>query len=1061
MSEERRIVTVLFADVTGSTAMGEEMDPEEVRSLLGRYYEIAKTVVAEHGGTLEKFIGDAVMAVFGLPTAHGDDAERAVAAALALRDGVRGDDRLGSRLAVRFGVATGEVVAARDPSAGDFLVTGDAVNVAARLQQAAEPWQVLVTERTAHAAGSRFEFGPGQPVEAKGKAAPIPAQEALRHRERPSRLPARTPLVGRAADLEQVQLVARRAFSEKRPSLVSLIAPAGTGKTRLLEEFLDWLPSYSGGATVATAQCLPYGQQMTYWPMRQVLFTLVGVNEDAQPADLRIAIRAWLAAVGADPAGADLLAATIGMGEVEALDRGQLFGAWREAIEAASREAPVVIVFEDLHWSSDSLLDLVEFLMQPRGEAPILMIALTRPELLDRRPAWGGGRRNHLAMSLEPLSDDAVAELVRHLLETDSPELVARVVERSEGNPFYAGELVRSAIEQGSIDKLPDTVQATVLARLDLLPARERRVLQLGSVFGRSFRLPGLAALEPDFSDFDEVVERLAMRDLVRPADADRYVFRHILIREVAYGTLPRVERARLHAAAADWLARRSEGREQAVAEIIALHFREAAQIASATEPAAAETARLREQAVLWLERALEAAAAVEAHPEAVRHARAALELAGPESLPRLHERIGDMLGGDAGSDAYLTALELYRAGGAPPGEQLRVLGSRLMVVTRMQGSVANRMSEEEMAVLRATGAALAAQTDDRSAIARFLAADAFYPFWRRGKIDRSDLEAADRSAETALRIAEEIDDPNLVSAALDAQGGLATVREDWPRVIDLARRRVEFKDRLSLYERIDAYSMVAWASSLLGELDEADRVSATALSLVRPGQVPASVLHTLSWRIYALGLLGSWDEVLRVAQRAIAVWVETGRLAAGYALRGFLTGLDVARARRDRAALESLGSVMDEIINRYPPDHYHRALAGYGRGDARLSISSADSDQWRRIDLFERSLNLLCDHGREEDAGAVAALLAMAVGRYPLLEAVCRRANGLRERDAGQLREAEAIWLRVGAVPYVARARHEIGRLFGDAEALAAGRRDLERLGDVDYLDRFDPDRG
>ena len=366
-----------------------------------------------------------------------------------------------------------------------------------------------------------------------------------------------------------------------------------------------------------------------------------------------------------------------------------------------------------------------------------------------------------------------------------------------------------SAIEQGSIDKLPDTVQATVLARLDLLPARERRVLQLGSVFGRSFRLPGLAALEPDFSDFDEVVERLAMRDLVRPADADRYVFRHILIREVAYGTLPRVERARLHAAAADWLARRSEGREQAVAEIIALHFREAAQIASATAPAAAETARLREQAVLWLERALEAAATVEAHPEAVRHARAALELAGPESLARLHERIGDMLGGDAGSDAYLTALELYRAAGAPPGEQLRVLGSRLMMVTRMQGSVANRMSEEEMAVLRATGAALAEQTDDRSAIARFLAADAFYPFWDRGKIDRSDLEAADRSAETALRIAEEIDDPNLVSAALDAQGGLATVREDWPRVIDLARRRVDFKERLSLYERIDAYSMV------------------------------------------------------------------------------------------------------------------------------------------------------------------------------------------------------------------------------------------------------------
>jgi class 3 adenylate cyclase len=720
VSEERRIVTVLFADVTGSTAMGEEMDPEEVRALLGRYYENAKGVIAEHGGTLEKFIGDAVMAVFGLPAAHGDDAERAVAAALALRDRVRADERLRDRLAVRFGLSTGEVVAARDPSAGDFLVTGDTVNVAARLQQAAEPWQVLVTERTAHAAAAGFEFGGELAVEAKGKSAPIPAQEVIRRREKPARLPARPPLVGRDADLEQLQLVAKRAFSERRPSLVSLIAPAGTGKTRLLEEFLGWLDGFRPDAVVATAQCLPYGQQMTYWPMRQVLFTLTGVSEDAQPAELLDAIGTWLKSVAADPAGAELLAATIGMAETEAPDRGELFAAWREAIEAASRAAPLVVVFEDLHWSSDSLLDLVEYLMQPRGEAPILLIALTRPELLDRRPAWGGGRRNHLAVSLEPLSDGAVAELVRHLLESESPELVAKVVQRSEGNPFYAGELVRSAIEQGSIEKLPDTVQATVLARLDLLPPRERRALQLGSVYGRSFRLPGIAALEVGFDDSNELVERLAMRDLVRPADADRYTFRHILIREVAYGTLPRTERARLHAAAADWLASRAEGREQAVAEIVALHYREAAVIASGTDPDSTETARLRNDAVAWLERALDSAAAVEASPEAVRHARAALELARPEQMPRLYERLGDLLGGDAGSDSYIKALELYEAAGAPPADRLRVLAGRLMAVTRMQGSVANRMTDEEMGALRAAGEALASQTDDHATLARW-----------------------------------------------------------------------------------------------------------------------------------------------------------------------------------------------------------------------------------------------------------------------------------------------------------------------------------------------------
>jgi class 3 adenylate cyclase len=1057
VSEERRIVTVLFADVTGSTAMGEEMDPEEVRALLGRYYEIAKRVIAEHGGTLEKFIGDAVMAVFGLPTAHGDDAERAVAAALALRAGARSDQRLETRLAVRFGVATGEVVAARDPSAGDFLITGDTVNVAARLQQAAEPWQVLVTERTAHAAAGGFEFGAELPVAAKGKAAPILAREVLRRREKSARLPARPPLVGRDADVEQLQLVAKRAFAERRPSLVSLIAPAGTGKTRLLEEFLEWLEGFRPETIVATAQCLPYGQQLTYWPMRQVLFTLTGVTEDASPAELLEATRGWLAKAGADPADAELLAATIGMAEREAPDRGRLFGAWREAIEAASRVAPVVVVFEDLHWSSDSLLDLVEYLMQPRGEAPILLIVLTRPELLDRRPAWGGGRRNHLALSLEPLSDGAVAELVRHLLETESPELVATVVERSEGNPFYAGELVRSALERGSIEKLPDTVQATVLARLDLLPARERRALQLGSVFGRSFRLPGIAALEAGLDDAEDLVERLALRDLVRPADADRYTFRHILIREVAYGTLPRVERARLHAAAAGWLASHAAGREQAVAEIIALHYREAAVIASTTDPDSEETGRLRDEAVAWLERALNAAAAVEASPEAVRHARSALELARPEQMPWLQERIGDLLGGDAGSDSYIKALELYEAAGAPAADRLRVLAGRLMAVTRMQGSVANRMSDEEMAALRAKGEALAAQTDDRAALARFRAADAFYPFWLLSDATPAELATADSSAELAFQMAAEIDDANLMSAALDAQGGIGTAKENWLRVRELAYRRLEFQDRLSLYERVDAYSMVAWSSCLIGELQEAVRMSAAGVALVRPGQAPAPVLHALAWRIYALTLVGDWDEVLRVAARSVAVWGETGHIAAGYALRGLLAALDVARARRDEDALDSLGEVTDAIIRRYPSDHRYRGMEGYGRGAGNLRLEIEQLQTRSATELYERFLSYCSDLGLFQTQELVDALLATSSRGYPLLEAQCRRANGLRDRDVEQLRQAEAIWVRVGALPYAARARHEIGRLSGDRQSLEAGRRDLERLGDVDYLDRFD----
>ena len=291
MTDERRLVTVLFADVAGSTALGDSLDPEDLRALLSRYYAIAKEVVTAHGGTVEKFIGDAVMAVFGLPQAHGDDAARAIAAALELRDRVRSDTRLGDRLPIRLGVNTGEVVASRADEGSDFLVTGDAVNVAARLEQAAGQWSVLVGERTMRAARGQFRFGPQQTVEAKGKPGGVSGSEALGPARGSS---ARTPLFGRQSDLEQLSLVARRAFTEKRPYLVSVIAPPGTGKTRLLEEFLGGLGEIDANAHVAIAQCLPYGQQLTYWPLRAVLFRIVGLSEEATTDEIRSTVAAWL-----------------------------------------------------------------------------------------------------------------------------------------------------------------------------------------------------------------------------------------------------------------------------------------------------------------------------------------------------------------------------------------------------------------------------------------------------------------------------------------------------------------------------------------------------------------------------------------------------------------------------------------------------------------------------------------------------------------------------------------------------------------------------------------------
>ena len=1061
-TEERRIVTVLFADMAGSTELGEELDPEEMRRLLSRYYTVARETVAQHGGTVEKFIGDAVMAVFGLPSAHGDDPERAVAAALAMRDRIRADERLSGRLAIRFGVSTGEVVASRDQSAGDFLITGDATNVAARLQQAAEPWSILVSDRTFRAAIDAFEFGDEMRVAAKGKTVPVSAREVLGPRKAIRRKRPTLPLVGRENDLAQLQLVARRAIGERRPSMVSVIAPAGTGKTRLVEEFLDWLPSLAPSAVVATAQCLPYGQQLTYWPMRQVLFTLTGASDEATPAQVREAIGHWLRGLGAENAERDttLLAATIGEAGTEGVDRDLLFAAWRSALEAAARRTPVVIVFEDLHWSSDSLLDLAEFVMQPRGEAPVLMVVLARPELLDRRPAWGGGRLNHLAIALEPLGDTAIADLVRHLLDTEAPDVIKLVSERSEGNPFYAGELVRSYLEHGSLERLPDTVQATVLARLDLLPPMERRVLQLGSVFGRAFRAAGVGALEPGLApEAGRLCENLADRDLVRASDGDRFAFRHILIQEVAYSTLPRSERARLHGAAARWVESTSEGREVAVAEILAFHHREAAVLSAALEPASEATAAARASAGQWLLKAAEVAAAAGATPEAVRHIRGALDFVDPSQRASLHERIGDMTGGDSGLEEYRLALELYETGHAPVDDQIRALAGMLMVTTRWSGSVGDRPSEVWMDDLRARGRRLLAQASDPRSIGRFLAADAFFPFWIQNLREPTSEELAQSKLDSnrALRIANDLDDSDLASLALDAIGGAATAFFDWPGARETARRRREFESRLGLYERLDAYSMIAWMSYLMGDLATADRDSAEMAARLLPGQAPYPALHLFAWRALTLYTLGRWDEAVASFWRAIESWHDAGKLAAGYGLRGFSVGLDIGRARGDSRLIGAATDAMESVVMRFPVGHNNRVWVSYIRGESGLTSTDPYLVSRYPFEGSERRVCLACDGREQLPTEILEAGLEKAVDvRVPLLEAQIRRARALAFRDPMEMTRALAIWDRIGALPHQGRARAELGLLNGDEAETNAGLTILKKLGDVNYVDRF-----
>ncbi len=1077
MAEERRLVTVLFADVAGSTALGETLDPEDVRALLARFYTIAREVINAYGGTLEKFIGDSVMAVFGLPQAYGDDPQRALRAALALRDRARSDVKLGTNLPIRIGVNTGEVVASRDPSATDFLVTGDPVNVAARLQQAAEPWGILCGERTAHAAPG-FDFGTALRIDAKGKTTPITALPLMSAKTMPALR--RVPLVGRDADIAQLELVARRMVQERRPFLVSLIAPAGIGKTRLVEEFLDRLPIVAPHATMAIAQCIPYGQRLTYWPLRGVFFRFIGIAEDSQPAVIRETVRSWVRQAGIEAAErvADLLSATVGVGEVEGVDRDSLFGAWRAMIEAAAKRNPLVLIFEDLHWSSDSLLDLFEFVMQPRGDSAVLMIALARPELLDRRPSWGGGRQNYVALALEPLTDDAGATLVSYLLPQASPSIVSKVVTRAEGNPFYAGEIVRSIMERVSsldneaavadaLDRLPDTIQATVLARLDLLGSDARRVLQLGAVFGRTFRTPGIAALAPNLaSALPDLLGRLLDKDLIRAMDADRFAFRHILIREVAYRTLPRSDRVHLHADAGQWLASRAAGRDESLAELIAYHYREAASLAQAVDIPDGDRAELKSKAVEWLRRAADMATAGAASMEAVRHLSAAIELAPRDKLPELYEALGDVFpSGDPAVAAYGKALALCREFTRPADQELRVLAGLLTVYTRWQSTVSQRPTLDEVLKLRQDGRSLVARARDQRAVARFLVANSFYSYWLAPGATVADVAEAEADGKQGLVLAERLDDPLLMSAALDGLGSIAQQRGSWVEARKIAQTRLRFQDRLDLMERLDAHSMVAWASAVLGDLLEADRVTAAAMELVLPGQTPVFALHPTSWRTYTLALLGRWDEALSAAERCWQQWIEAGRGPAGPALLCFLAALDVARAREEPELIARYTEVADVISRTHDPTSPFARMRPYVVPDVQ-QLESQVVRSFAEIPvsfsfIIERAIALCVDRGYLSDIGISRALAEhAALHQMRILEAQARRALGLGQSDPTELTRALHLFQEAEAAPYVARVLCERGILTGNDADLTAGVRTLEELGDLDHLAQLEKAR-
>jgi class 3 adenylate cyclase/tetratricopeptide (TPR) repeat protein len=560
--EQRKTVTVLFCDVAGSTALGERLDPEALRLVLARYFEQMKAIVEYHGGTVEKFIGDAVMAVFGVPVLHEDDALRALRAAVEMRDalpalGIQG----------RIGVTTGEVVTGTE----ERLATGDAVNVAARLEQAAEPGEILIGEETYRLTRDAALVDALEPRALKGKTEPVAAYRlaSVQGEEGFARNTSGT-MVGRAREQRQLTSVWERATSERACQLFTVLGAAGVGKSRLAAEFVASLD-----VLVVRGRCLPYGEGITYWPVVEVLKHL-------PDADV-------------DPVAAETLRALLGNHRLVTSSE-EIAWAFRKQLEAVARARPLVCVFDDLHWGEATFLDLVEHIADLSRGAPILLLCMARPELLDSRTGWGGGKVNATTVLLEPLAPDETALLIESLATLDG-DLHARIQEAAEGNPLFVEEMV-ALLQAGHGEvTVPPTIQALLAARLDQLDPRERTVLQCGAVEGRTFHPTAVQALLPEEHGLSALLTGLVRKDLIRPDTGqfpreDAFRFRHLLSRDAAYDALPKAARSELHERFADWLAEHQGGLVE-LDEMLGYHLEQAARFsAELGRPSAAMAAR-------------------------------------------------------------------------------------------------------------------------------------------------------------------------------------------------------------------------------------------------------------------------------------------------------------------------------------------------------------------------------------------------------------------------------------------------------------------------------------
>ncbi len=758
---ERRLVTVLFVDLVGFTTLSEHRDPEEVRDLLSRYFDRCRTLIERYGGTVEKFIGDAVMAVWGTPVAREDDAERAVRSGLALVQVVAalGEETGIGGLRARAGVLTGNA-AVELGAEGEGMVLGDTVNTASRLQSIAEPGTVLVDDVTRRASEAAIVYEDAGSHDVKGREAPVKAWTALRivagagGARRTAGLEA--PLVGRIHELQTIIDGADASAAQRRAGHVAVVGEAGSGKSRLVWEFFKYIDGIEAERYWHQGRCLSYGEGVAYWSLAEMVRARARILEEDEPAVARQKLGEAIERVVADERERRLveprLAHLLRLDERPDADRADLFSGWRLFLERLSQDAPVILVFEDLQWADSGLLEFIDYLLEWSAGFPIFVLTLARPELRERRPSWE-------PVSLTPLESDQIATILEGLAPGLPSELVAEIGRRAEGIPLYAVETIRMLQDRGVLVQegnryvvtkevsdleVPETLQALVASRLDGLSPGERSLLQDASVLGQSFTPSAAAALSgrPQ-AEVRDVLDGLVAKQVLgrdddpRSPDRGQYVFLQGLLRTVAYGTLSRRARKARHVAAAHHLERTWPGEARDIAEVLASHYLEAIH----ADPEAEDVAELRGSAREKLATAGRAAASLALGPEADRYFEQAAELADDElERAELFEQAGraqQHSGDPASAERRLrSAVELYERNGRPSGGPASVRLSDVLLTT-------GRLTEAAAGLERF----LAAEEPEMDPVLRSEAIAAL----GRVRLFAGDLEAAGGLIEEAL----------------------------------------------------------------------------------------------------------------------------------------------------------------------------------------------------------------------------------------------------------------------------------------------------------------------